>query len=505
MMSARLRAIESYRKALDLALDRGVEHDVERHLCKTDLFYLLTVVLGRADLNHDWLFARCREVQAEPNGYLDLWARDHRKSSIITFGLTIQDILNDPEITVGLLSVTNDIATAFLRQIKRELETNERLLALFPDILWARPDREAPKWSERDGIIVKRKTNPKESTVEASGLVDGQPTSRHYKLLVYDDVVTEASITSSEMIAKVTRGWENSLNLSTRGGWIRYIGTRWHHADTYRTIIERGAAIPRRHPITYDGTVTGEPVLLTKEEVAQKRRDQGPYVFGAQQLLDPTADRAQGFREEWLRYYKDRGDSGMNKYIIVDAANSRKKGSDYTAMGVIGLASDDNYYLLDGIRDRLSLTERGDALFALHRRWKPQGVGYEEYGMMSDIEYIEERQAQENYRFGITKLAGKTPKPDRIRWLVPVFEAGRFWFPESLIKSDYEGIRRDLIQTFLIDEYHPFPVGLHDDFFDMLSRIRDPDMLTIWPKPVVKEDRYARDRIRRRTTSAWAA
>jgi hypothetical protein len=57
-----------------------------------------------ADLNRDWYFARCREVQAAPNGYLDLWGREHGKSSLITFGLTIQDILNDPEITVGIFS-----------------------------------------------------------------------------------------------------------------------------------------------------------------------------------------------------------------------------------------------------------------------------------------------------------------------------------------------------------------------------------------------------------------
>jgi hypothetical protein len=56
-------------------------------------------------------------VQAAPNGYLDLWGREHGKSSLITFGLTIQDILNDPEITVGIFSYSRPIAKAFLRQI----------------------------------------------------------------------------------------------------------------------------------------------------------------------------------------------------------------------------------------------------------------------------------------------------------------------------------------------------------------------------------------------------
>lgn len=60
---------------------------------------------------------------------------------------------------------------------------------------------------------MRRKSNPKESTVEAWGLVDGQPTGKHFKLLIYDDVVTLESVTSPEMIAKVTNAWALSLNL----------------------------------------------------------------------------------------------------------------------------------------------------------------------------------------------------------------------------------------------------------------------------------------------------
>jgi hypothetical protein len=50
---------------------------------------------------------------------------------------------------------------------------------LFPDVLWADPQKQSAKWAEDDGIIVKRKTNPSAATVEAWGLVDGQPTGKH--------------------------------------------------------------------------------------------------------------------------------------------------------------------------------------------------------------------------------------------------------------------------------------------------------------------------------------
>ena len=81
---------------------------------RRDLFFLLVYLLKRKDADSDWALERCREVQASPNGHLDLWARGHYKSTIITFALSIQDILNDPEITIGLFSHTRPIAKAFL-------------------------------------------------------------------------------------------------------------------------------------------------------------------------------------------------------------------------------------------------------------------------------------------------------------------------------------------------------------------------------------------------------
>jgi len=456
-----------------------------RGLVQQDLFYLLVRVCGRKDLIKPWLYARCREVESGPDGRLDLWAREHGKSSIVTFGLTIQNILNDPDLTFGIFSHTRPIAKAFLRQIMREFESNAVLHAAFPDVLWGTDTRAAPKWSEDDGIIVRRKSNPNEATIEAWGLVDGQPTSKHFRVLLYDDIVVAGSVTTPEMIAKTMVEMERSYNLGTTPGIKRACGTRWHFNDTYRTVVERGTFVKREYPGTSDGTEGGEPVLWTREILQQKRRDMGPHTFSAQILLNPKADALHGFRREWLRHYKSVSESAakrMNKYIMVDSASSKKKGSDYTAMWCVGLASDGNYYALDMVRDRLSLTERSNRLFVMHRKWKPKQVRYERYGLQADIEHIRSVQESENYRFEIVEVAGKAGKEDRIGRLLPIFEEGRFYLPESLHVTSYEKVVVNLVQAFIEEEYVAFPVGLHDDMLDALARIAEPDLKLVWPK-----------------------
>lgn len=460
-----------------------------RQLAKRDLYFLLLYVLrkkhinspDRADEKNDWLFDRCREVQANPNGFIDLWAREHFKTSIITFGMTIKDILNDQNISVGILSFNRPTAKKFLREIKFELEGNETLKELFPDVLYQNPRKESPKWSEDEGIIVRRTTSRKEATVEAYGLVDGMPTGAHFQLLMYDDVVTKDSVTTPEMIKKVTESWELSLDLSTDGGAMRIAGTRYHMADTYKTIIDRGSAVPRIYPATHNGKPDGKPVLYSEEFLAQKRRDKGSHIFACQQLLNPVADGAAGFNVEDMQYWDNENYENLNIYVILDPANEKKKTNDYTAAWVVGLGPDKNYYIINMVRDRLGLTERTDLLFRWHRRYNPRFVVYEKYGMQSDIEHIKFVQEMKNYRFKIYPIGGGMNKNDRIRRLVGPMESHRMYFPKELWRTDYQGKREDLIKVFIEEELHFFPSSTHDDMLDGLARLEDPEFLGEFP------------------------
>lgn len=197
-----------------------------------DRFLFLTQVLRRPDAIHEWLYDRCREVEAAPDDHLDLWSRYHFKSSIITFAGAIHEIVNNPEITIAIFGGTLEIARPFLDQIKMELEENPALPWLYPDVFWANPRKEAPRWSAEDGIVVKRSGNPKEATIEAHGIVEAMPTGRHFGLRIYDDMVNERMVTNDTMIKKILGRWELSQNLGAGVGGDR----RWHAGTRYCTI-----------------------------------------------------------------------------------------------------------------------------------------------------------------------------------------------------------------------------------------------------------------------------
>lgn len=417
-------------------------------LALNDLFYLLSGLCGRRDMLHPWLFDRCREVEAAPDGFLDLWARGHYKSTIVTYGKTMQDVLEDPDLTVGIFSYSRGTAQQFLAQIKREFELNDTLKTCFPDVLWFDPTKEAPKWSADDGIVLKRRTNPKESTIEAWGLVEGQATSKHFALLLYDDMIERRNVTNKEQIQKATEAWELSDNLGigdkTRK---RYIGTRYLLGDTYQTMIDRKAVKVRIHAATDNGRLDGNPVFLSPKTWAEKKISQRSTI-AAQMLQNPTAGKQTTFDAAWLRPYEIRP-AMMNVYIMADPSRGRTAKSDRTAIAVIGIDSGGSKYLLDGARHRMKLSERWDMLLALHRKWRAVPgvqmiqVGYERYGQQSDDEYFQEKMRalpDPEDQFAIEELAwpreGSNSKRDRVERLQPDFERGRFLLPPVIRHPD---------------------------------------------------------------------
>ena len=423
-----------------------------RSMILVDRYFLLTQVIlpdkVRPLALHPWLFDRCREVEAEPDGYLDLWAREHWKTSIITHTGCIQEILTNPEITIGIFSHTKGIAKKILMSIKNDLENNGILKDCFPDILYQNPKKDSPLWT-LEKFTVKRSTNTREATCEAWGVVDGQPTGAHFLLRVYDDLVTAESVNTPEQIEKTTEMLALSDNLGSAGGRVRFIGTRYSLGDTYQHMMEKGQVKVRLFPATHNGTIDGDPVFFSREYWESKKSSQTVSTLSCQMLQNPNAGSQAMFKIENLMVYLKRP-ALLNVYILVDPANSKKKGSDLTAMCVIGVDSSYHKYLLDGVHHRMGLAEKWDALKTLHKKWSSMDgvqnvfVGYEKYGMQSDIEYFQEQMAKTQNEFEIIEVGGKTSKLERMARLEPDIRNRRFWVP-CMVTEDAK------YKTILID------------------------------------------------------
>jgi hypothetical protein len=315
-------------------------------LFKYNLWFLVYFGMRVSIANNPWWVARCLEVERGPRSHtLDLWAREHAKSTIITTAKTIQDILKNPEERVGIFSFSRPAALAFLRSIKSIFENSSLLKACFPDILYADPRAEADKWSETDGLIVKRKGFYKEATVEAWGLVEGSPVGKHYSLRVYDDIEVPDLVNSPEMMAKLKDAFDMSQNLGTIDGAHRVIGTTYHHEGLLNTLRHKATSdsklvyATRVRPATVDGSPSGASAYLPEERLAELRINR--QMFYSQQLLDPTPQGTEKLDASMLVEVNPAElPKNLFKFMTVDPAGERRSDNrqgDSWAMIVCGV------------------------------------------------------------------------------------------------------------------------------------------------------------------------
>jgi phage terminase large subunit-like protein len=190
---------------------------------------------------------------------------------------------------------------------------------------------------------------------------------------------------------------------------------------------------------------------------------------------------------------------------MVDPAHSKKRGSDNTAMAVIGIDAGNNKYLLDGYRHKMGLRERWEALKGLRKVWLAQPgvqqvqVGYERYGMQADLEFFEEQMQKDKDAFEIIELNwtsdGAQAKDDRVQRLQPDFMAHKFYMAavvqgetanqkriteqgqsfrvfRPVNRRDHEGNVYSLNKGFL-EEFLTYPFSSKKDLIDACSRLYD--------------------------------
>ena len=457
-----------------------------RQLILTDLWFILYFVMEIESANEPFVVDKCYEVETGPKTMtLDVWARGHFKSTIITVAETVQYHLKNSNHCTCIFSYKKGAAERFLDAIRKTYEGN-LIKACFPDVLYENPESDAPSWGLEKGITIKRtnKSRP-QKTVQASGLIEGMITGDHFDRLVWDDVETDDIAEQPDQLHKCSMKFDMSQNLGmTTGETIkRAIGTFYSHAGAVVYIRDKKDIhgeklfLSRIVPATDNGEIDGKPVLLTQKQLDEKKTESS---FNSQQLCDPTPLGARKLDGALLKEIEPEAiPTNIHKLMLIDPAGDDKNGKgDSWGIMVVGVAPDlddigaSNIYITDLTLSPLKETEGVEEAARMYlRNGMILQIGVEKVALSTTEIHIANalkvhgrRISIEDRTLFLLKPAGRK-KNRRI-------ESALAWplvNGKIHISTDIPKAYRDKLREELDD----FPYGVHDDGIDVLSYTYD--------------------------------
>lgn len=444
--------------------DQKTQIEYIQGMAKKRLKFLCRDILGFKDWStNPNLHAKIEKFMDKPDKFkLVLIPRDHLKSTIITKGWAIQQMLRNPDIRILIANNTWDNARNFLQSIEGYLQPGSPMNKIFGNFV-------SPRWNKDDMVIRQRKLISDAPTIATTGL-EKEQTSQHYDLIIADDLVARENVRTKEQREKVKDYIASLYALLEPNGMMVVVGTRWSKDDAYEDLIEDGTW-DKLIMDAYDGDPAKTKVLFpekfTVEKLADLRKKLRASLFSCWYMNDPIAPDASDFSESWIKFYNPATAHPLNLYLCVDPASSLGKDADFSAGTVTGKLPNGMMRVVDFFKKRVVPSELVDEIFAMVRKWKERGhyvrVGVESFTLKTLKTDIQNKQRAEKFYFQvdeIKKMRGPNGersevKNARIRSLQPLFEQG-------LIE-----IRADM--TDFVDELLTFPRGKHDDLIDSLS------------------------------------
>lgn len=203
------------------------------------------------------------------------------------------------------------------------------------------------------------------------------------------------------------------------------------------------------------------PNRLTQGFLDEQRKVLGPYIFANQYMNEIIPSDEQDFKKDWIKYYEQLPNLYYT-FAFVDPAISTQNTADFTALVVVHVDTDGNWYVETARRFRINATDTIQLLFDVQAKHKPMCIGIEIVAYQKALMHFLDKEMLAKKTVlpvkGITRGPDKT-KEKRILALVPRFEWGRIYLNRGL--------------TDLEDEYSKFPRSSYDDLMDALASIEE--------------------------------
>lgn len=331
---------------------------------------------------------------------LILAPRNHGKTEVVSKILPLWLICKNRNIRILMVTKSVELARRSSMLIRAELEGNQRLINDWGAFYHS---RESVIWQQATWQVVRSK-KMKDPTFTAVGLF-GAVTGNRCDILILDDVIDQASVSTPEQIAKVQREIQGTyFPLLEPAGQTFAIGTRKNFNDIYGyllkspgwTTIEQKAVL--RMPAEWhvekldtpwiddDGFERYERVVITSKDRGQvlwpelrtmewcleQKLIMGTALWGREMQNQVVDEETAMFPLKFLQQCTDESMSyidgritprmrrqylaivaGCDPALVTTKADAERRDSDYMAMFAIGIQR-------DGTRDLLAIEhERG--------------------------------------------------------------------------------------------------------------------------------------------------
>lgn len=451
--------------------------DAEQGL--VDLYHFDKYILGYAEMEDHVHRPLCEFVKGGKNKKLIMMPRGSFKSSVITVGMCIQEMVLHPDIRILIANEKLSNAQKFLGEIKGHLTQNEYFRMLYGQL---DNTKDETVWNQSEIVISTRKKVFKEPTISTAG-VDVTKVSQHYDLIIVDDPVSHNNVTTKDQIDKVLDWYKGLLSLLDPGGRIIIIGTRWDYGDLYGTLLEEPHKsmfdfyIKRAEWMDDNGEIQYLfPERLTRQFLDEIKRAQGTYFYSCQYLNEPVAAADATFKPNWFRYYIDDDLKNVDLlyFLTLDPAISLEQSADFTVFNICAIDSSNNLYIIKIDRGKYLPDQIIKKLFEYNKIYNISMNGIEVVAFQKTLRYqINDMMRATGHFINIAELKhdNRQSKESRIRGLQPRYEQGTIFHRQG-----------DDLTPELEHELLHFPKSKHDDIIDTLA-----SHLEILYTPIKKE------------------
>ena len=329
------------------------------------------------------------------------------------------------------------------------------------------------------------------------------PSGDRPSLLLADDILHNDSATSETIRKTIETNWfASAMPALAPKHKIIYIGTPISEDDLLHKLKNSGSFSVVRFPLC-------DKFPVPESEFRSIWPDRFRYKYASKMYnMFKEAGTTQLFYQEYLLQITDlatllvdeendirwfdpslfiKHKNQYNYYIVTDFATSTKKSADFSTIGVIGISSRNDWFLVDGQCKRQTMDENINDLFKYVGKWDPLSVGIESSGQQGGyFSIMEERMMTRNKYFTFAKKPGSKepgirPMTDKVHRFTtgvqPKFKQNKVWLPKPGLLERFPDFR--VLVDELLHELSRFTLAggvaalKHDDAIDLYNQLSE--------------------------------